>query len=138
LPGAFHSPSAWRRFTSTIDVAQAAATHSPLTLTLKWLATYGPRIEAQIATRDPRGPHSTGAVEQILHALDRRLGDRAGSFTNRARMTKLLALMTLQLNGQADARRWADQLRERLYLTGGRPVNQRPHDDPKHSYSLIS
>lgn len=33
---------------------------------------------------------------------------------------------------------WAERIRERLYLTGGRPTNQGPHDDPKHSYSLIS
>lgn len=35
-------------------------------------------------------------------------------------------------------RAWADSIRERLYLTAGRPTNQRPYDDPKHSYSLIS
>ena len=121
-----------------IALEHAGGPHRPLTLTVNWLATYAPRIEAQIATRDPHGPHSTGAVEQHLHELDRRLRDRAGSFTNRARMAKLLALMTLELNGQADARRWADQLRERLYLAGGRAANQRPHDDPKGSYSLIA
>ena len=138
LPGAFHSPRAWRELTDAIDAEHAGGEHGPLTLTAKWLATYGPRIAQQVATRDRRGPHSTGAVEQVLHELDRRLRDRAGSFTNRARMAKLLALMTLELNQQADARRWADQLRERLYLAGGRPANQRPHDDPKGSYSLIA
>ena len=138
LPAAFHSPEKWQQLTHAIALEQADRSHGPLALTLKWLATYGQRIEAQIATRDPRGPHSTGAVEQHLHEIDRRLRDRAGSFTNRARMAKLLALMTLELNGRADARRWADQLRERLYLAGGRPTNQRPHDDPKGSYSLIA
>src|SRR5215218_4272220 len=68
----------------------------------------------------------------------RRIGDRVGSFTNRARMAKLLALMTLDLSGKADGREWADRLRERLYLAGGRTNNQRPHDDPKGSYSLIA
>jgi len=138
LPAAFHSPRAWRELTDAIDAEHTAGEPGPLTLILNWLATYGPRIAGQVATRDPHGPHSTGAVEQILHELDRRLRDRAGSFTNRARMAKLLALMTLELNHQADARRWADQLRERLYLAGGRPANQRPHDDPKASYSLIA
>ncbi len=138
LPAALHSPARWRELTDAIALEHAGGLHGPLTLTVNWLATYGPRIEAQIATRDPRGPHSTGAVEQILHELDRRLRDRTGSFTNRARMAKLLALMTLELNARADARHWADQLRERLYLAGGRPANQRPHDDPKGSHSLIA
>lgn len=138
LPHAFASPQAWRELTDAIDAEHQAGEHGPLTLTVNWLATYGPRIAAQAATRDPRGPHSTGAVEQILHKLDRRLRDRAGSFTNRARMAKLLALMTLELNHTADARTWADQLRERLYLAGGRPANQRPHDDPKGTHSLIA
>jgi hypothetical protein len=40
--------------------------------------------------------------------------------------------------GKADARDWADRLRERLYLAGGRPANQRPHDDPRGTYSLFS
>jgi len=138
LPAAFHSPTQWQQLTEAIALEHAGGQYGPLTLTLKWLATYGPRIEAQTATRDPHGPHSTGAVEQTLHTLDRRLRDRAGSFTNRARMAKLLALMTLELNGRADERRWADRLRERLYLAGGRPANQRPHDDPKGRYSLIA
>lgn len=138
LPGAFTSPQAWRELIDAIDAEHTTGEHAPLTLTVKWLATYGPRIAEQVATRDPHRPHSTGAVEQILHELDRRLRDRAGSFTNRARMAKLLALMTLELNRRADPRRWADQLRERLYLAGGRPINQRPHDDPKGRYSLIA
>jgi hypothetical protein len=53
-------------------------------------------------------------------------------------MAKLLALMTLDLNGQADGRQWADRIRERLYLAGGRPQKQRPHDDPKGTHSLIA
>jgi hypothetical protein len=89
-------------------------------------------------TRDPAGPNSTGPVEQVLREVDRRIGDRVGSFTNRARMAKLLTLMTLDLSGKADGRQWADRLRERLYLAGERPANQRPHDDPKGAPSLIA
>jgi hypothetical protein len=138
LPGAFHTPQAWRDLVDAIETEHVGGPHGPLTLAVRWLATYGPRAAAQIATRDPRDPHSTGAVEAILHQLDRRLHDRAGSFTNHARMSKLLALMTLELTGRADPRAWADQLREQLYLAGGRPTIQRPHDDPKGNYSLIS
>jgi hypothetical protein len=53
-------------------------------------------------------------------------------------MTKLLALMTLDLAGRADGRQWADRLRERLYLAGGHPSNQRPHDEPKGTHSLMA
>lgn len=138
VPGAFRTPQAWHELVDAIKTERAGGTHGPLTVARRWVETYGPRVEAQIATRDPRGPHSTGAVEAILHELDRRLADRAGSFTNRARMTKLLDLMTLELTGRADPRAWADHIRERLYLAHGRPANQRPHDDPKGSYSLTA
>lgn len=60
----------------------------------------------------------------------RRLHHRAGSFTNRARMAKLLALMTLELTGRANPRAWADRIHERLYLTAGHPINQRPTTTP--------
>jgi hypothetical protein len=138
LPTAFHTPHAWRELLDAITAESDSDDDYSFTLTLRWLETYGARIEAQIATRGPEGSYSTGAVEAVLRELDRRLHHRAGSFTNRARMNKLLALMTLELMGQADPRAWADRIRERLYLTAGHPTNQRPHDDPKHSYSLIS
>jgi hypothetical protein len=43
-------------------------------------------------------------------------------------MNKLVALMALDLRGQADGRAWADRLRERTYLLGGSPPEQRPHN----------
>jgi len=46
--------------------------------------------------------------------------------------------MTLDLLGKADGRDWADRVQEQLYLAGGRPENQRPHDDPKGIFSLFS
>ena len=131
---AFHSTEAWTRLE---DAIRAEHEHGPLTLAIKWLDTYGQIAKAQIPTRDPHGVNSTGPVEQILREIDRRIGDRVGSFTNRARLSKLLDLMTLDLLGKADGRDWADRLRERLYLAGGRPTNQRPHDDPKGVHSLF-
>jgi hypothetical protein len=138
LPHAFASPRAWEQLVGAIEADHNAGEHSSLTLATRWLQTYGLRIQTQVANRDPNRPNSTGPVEKMLVEIDRRIGDRIGSFTNRARMAKLLALMTLDLNGHADGRQWADRLRERLYLAGGRPNNQRPHDDPKGTYSLIS
>jgi hypothetical protein len=52
-------------------------------------------------------------------------------------MNLLLGLMTLHANGVADARLWADRLRERLHPLGGVPPRQRPHDDPKGQRSLL-
>jgi hypothetical protein len=138
LPSAFYSPQAWATLTAAIHDEHDAGENRSLKLAVKWLETYGPIAAAQAATRDPNRPNSTGPVEKALREVERRLGDRIGSFTNRARMTNLLALMALDLNGRADGREWADRLRERLYLAGGRPTNQRPHDDRKGIYSLIS
>jgi len=128
LADAFHTPQAWDALTQAIRDEHLVGEHRPLTLAVRWLETYGPRAEAQIATRDPNRPHSTGPVEQVLREVDRRIGDRVGSFTNRARMRQLLALMTLDMTGRADHRQWADRLRERLFLAGGRPTRHRPHE----------
>lgn len=138
LATALHTPQTWATLDRAIRDEHACGEHRPLTLAIKWLETYGPKIESQTATREPDRPNSTGPVEKVLREINHRLGDRIGSFTNQTRMVKLLALMTLDIRGTADAREWADRLRERLYLTGGRPTNQRPHDDPKGTYSLIS
>jgi hypothetical protein len=73
-----------------------------------------------------------------LADVKRRLEDRAGVLTNLARMNKLLALMALDLRGQTDSRAWADRPRERTYLAGGHPAQQRPHDDPNGIASLTA
>jgi hypothetical protein len=137
LRDAFHTPEAWTALEDAIRAEHAHGEHGPLDLAIKWLSTYGRIAQAQIPTRDPHGINSTGPVEQILREVDRRIGDRVGSFTNRARLAKLLDLMTLDMLARADGREWADRLRERLYLAGGRPTNQRPHDDPKGVHSLF-
>lgn len=137
LLDAFHNQRAWRALDQAIRAEHATGEHRPLMLAVRWMETYGRIAEAQIATRDPHGINSTGPVEQILREVDRRIGDRVGSFTNRTRLAKLLNLMTLDLLGKADGRDWADRLRERLHLAGGRPENQRPHDDPKGVHSLF-
>jgi hypothetical protein len=137
LPDAFHSLEGWDRLERTIQIEHTDGEHRPLGLAVKWLDAYGQIARAQIPTREPNGLNSTGPVEQILREVDRRIGDRVGSFTNRARLSKLLNLTTLDMLGKADSRQWADRLRERLYLAGGRPENQRPHDDPKGVHSLF-
>jgi hypothetical protein len=137
LPDAFHSLKAWDRLDSAIRAEHTHGEHRPLGLAVKWLDSYGQIARAQIPSREPNGLNSTGPVEQTLREIDRRMGNRVGSFTNRHRLAKLLNLMTLDLLGKADAREWADRLKEQLYLAGGRPQNQRPHDDPKGVHSLF-
>lgn len=137
LPNAFRSPQAWSALDYAIREEHASGPHGPLALAVKWLETYGQIAKTQTATRNPYSINSTGPVEQTLREVERRIGDRIGSFTNRARLTKLLNLMTLDMLGKADGRDWADRLRERLYLAGGRPQNQRPHDDRKGVHSLF-
>ena len=103
LLDAFHSLEAWDRLERAIRAEHAGGEHRPLGLAVRWLDTYGQIARAQIPTRDPNGLNSTGPVEQVLREIDRRIGDRVGSFTNRARLAKLLNLMTLDLLGKADA-----------------------------------
>jgi hypothetical protein len=137
LPDAFRTLEGWGRLEHAIEAERVYGQHRPLALAVKWMNGYGQIAKAQISTRDPHAINSTGPVEQTLREIDRRIGDRVGSFTNRARLSKLLDLMTLDLRGQADGRAWADQLRERIYLASGRPRDQRPHDDPKGIPSLF-
>jgi hypothetical protein len=138
LGPAFHSPARWRAFVAAVRGEHSARTHGPLTGLLRWIDDYGELIERQAATRDPNVPNSTSPVEAPLSEIKRRLEDRAGVFTNLARMNKLLALMALDLRGQTDGRAWADRLREHTYLAAGHAPEQRPHDDAKDIASLTA
>jgi hypothetical protein len=136
LGPAFYAPARWRAFVDAVEGEHRARTHGALTGLLDWIDDHGELIERQAATRDPCVPNSTSPIEAPLAEIKRRLQDRAGVFTNLARMNKLLALMALDLRGQTDGRAWADRLRERTYLAGGHAPHQRPHDDPLDVASL--
>jgi hypothetical protein len=138
LGPAFYAPSRWRAFVDAVEGEHAAGAHGALTGLLGWIDHHGELIERQSATRDPRFPNSTSPIEAPLAEVRRRLEDRAGVFTNLARMNKLLALMALDLRGETDGRAWADRLRERTHLAGGHATEQRPHDDPKGTASLTA
>ena len=105
---------------------------------MRWLEYYGETVAAQLRIRSSLGPNSIGAVEAVLRQVDHAFQGRSQSFGNRARLNLLLALMALHQNGDADARRWADRLRERLHPRGGVPPRQRPHDDPRNRPSLLT
>jgi hypothetical protein len=121
---------------------QARRTHTrgtpPLPALARWLDNYGQTIAAQLKTRSSLGPNSIGAVEAALHQVERAFLGRSQSFGNRTRLNNVLGLMTLHANGDADPRRWADRLRERLHARGGIPPQQRPHDDRRGRPSLLA
>jgi len=127
----------WARFE-----AQARASHQaaspPLPALARWLDNYAEIVAAQLKTRSSLGPNSIGAVEAALRQIDRAFQGRSQSFANRARLNLLLELMTVHANGQADPRRFADRLRERLHPRAGIAPHQRPHDDPRNQPSLIA
>lgn len=112
--------------------------HGSLQMALDFIDTYGPQIRDQTQRREPSVPNSTSPVEAPLRTIKSRLQDRAGVFTNQARMDWLLALMALDLRGQCDARQWADLLRQRTYLAGGHAPHQRQLDDPRGVTSLTA
>jgi hypothetical protein len=128
-----------KRWTDFVEACEDEAATQPRAMAgvMRWFGNYGELIEAQVATRRPELPNSTGACEAMLRLVGERLGDRVGSFTNRARMEKLLKLMTADMRQKSSGRVWADRVRERIYLAGGHARHQRPHDDPKGSYSLL-
>ena len=127
----------WTRFAT-----QARHTHQqaspPLPALARWLDNYAELVAAQLQTRSPLGPNSIGAVEAALRQVHRAFQGRSQSFSNRARLNLLLDLMTLHTTGQADPRRFADRLRERLHPHGGTAPHQRPHDDPRNQPSLTA
>ncbi len=137
LERALFSTFDWDRFVHAVKHEDQTAT--PMPAALRWVGTYGPRVRDQAANRD-RGPYSTGAVEttNLKHASEL-IGERANRLGNRARTTKLLDLLTLGLNGQANERAFAKAIRLHLEGHRGRPLlHQRPHDDPKGHPSLFT
>jgi hypothetical protein len=136
LERALFSPWDWDRFASAVEHEDRHGT--PMPAALRWIAQRGQRIRTQAANRD-RGPYSTGAVEAInLKLATELIGERANRLANRRRTIKLLDLLTLDLNGNANERDFAKAIR--VYLEGhqGRPqLPQRPHDDLKGNPSLF-
>jgi hypothetical protein len=118
-------------------VKAAAATEPGFKGALKWLDRHGPRVVAQAGTTTLTGPNSTGGCEATLGQISRRLADRTGRMTNRARLRRLLALMAAEINGAADQQAWTERIQEALLAAGGRPMPQRHHDDPSGYSSLL-
>jgi hypothetical protein len=115
----------------------AAAAEPGFKLALKWLDRHGPRSAAQASTRTLAGPNSTGGCEATLGQISRRLADRTGRMTNRARLRRLLALMAAEINGEADEQAWTERIQQALLTAHGRAPAQRRADDPRGHPSLL-
>jgi hypothetical protein len=115
----------------------AAAVEPAFKVALKWLDRHGPRIVAQASTRTLTGPNSTGGCEATLGQISRRLADRTGRMTNRARLRRLLALMAAEINGEADEQAWTERIQDALLTAHGHAPAQRRADDPRGHPSLL-
>ena len=134
LATAFISPRKWLDFAAAVRFKQHGLVWPP-TGALDFIDRNElAQIKAQAATRSQVVPNSTSRVEAVLRELKVRLKDRACVFTNRIRMNRMLTLMAIELNGQANGRSWADLVRRRIYTVGGRPPHQRQTDDPKKTF----
>ena len=88
-------------------------------------------IEAQILKRPPQRsqrasfPLTTAALEQALGQIDRYIGWRSGRLQNRKRLNRLLLLMQLELNGDANRSNYKQTIRDWLISNDGRPRGRR-------------
>ncbi|HEX2401587.1 MAG TPA: hypothetical protein VHJ79_16605, partial [Mycobacterium sp.] len=71
-------------------------------------------VRAQIATRAPAGPNTTGALEEFFHQLEQTIGDRAANLTNKIRTDALLKLIAARRNGWINEAHWAELIRDHL------------------------
>lgn len=80
-----------------------------------------PQLEKRPEWPDKANPNGTGALEQELNWLRSKIDYRAGMFTNRERLNRMLMLMMLKRNRLADEREYAEKIREWLLTNGGHP-----------------
>jgi hypothetical protein len=107
------------------------------------VAVNGPTIEAQVARRPPTfSPAPADAPDYLgagaAHASDlRALYPRRYALKNRERLTRLLMLMQLHINGDDDVQAYSKTIRQRLEANGGRSQGRRRAiADPTGSPSL--
>lgn len=124
----------WQRLDHELRARQhTTGNYGPI---LTRLAGIDDLVRAQIATRAPAGPNTTGALEEFFHQLDETIGDRAAKLTNKVRTDALLKLIAARRNGWINQTRWAELIREHLTRHHGHAPQQRQHTDPKGAPSL--
>ena len=124
LEGAFSGPHVWEAFKqrlATEGVKEANA----------WVERWDPIVSWQLQRRplvSRRGadyPLTTGGLEAKLEFVKAAIGWRRYGFKNRARLDRLLMLIELQQNGQADQTAYARIIRDWLLANGGRAKTRR-------------
>ena len=85
---------------------------------------------------EPRGPRSTGALEEFFRQLENTIGDRASRMTNKTRTDALLRLIAARRNGWLNETAWAELIRDHLARSRGRAPHQRRHVDSRSAPSL--
>jgi len=107
----------------------------------RWHARQRRQLPALWAKHQPGMPRGTGALEHCLDRIDRALAERSLRFRNLGRLERLLAMLLLQLNGEADERCYASIIRDYLLRHGGRSPSAvgrwRSLADPKPAGSSL-
>lgn len=135
---AFINPYFWEHFTVV-----AYRHREKVPKLIDWIETYGPMIEQQLWNR-PRpatrkiNPITTGGLEVKLDPLKDWLTPRTHGFLNRERLNRLLMLMQLQINEQADLDSYIRSIRDWLTSRDGQPKPRRLIADPYGTSSLLS
>lgn len=135
LPYAFQNRYSWDRFEAEVlkqhqMVGMAGAQ--------RWMRQQKGKVLAQLPHRPAYGPYAIGATEAALSSVKEILADRHASMTNLPRARKLLKLVHLDLIGKVDEVRWTEKIRRELIRRRGWAPKQRPHDDPKGTWSLVA
>lgn len=124
------------------ELAAALATLAEVPPKLaSWVERQRKSLPALWAKRQPDMPRGSGPLEQKLDAISAALHQRRFRFRNLGRLERLLALMLLSLNGDADERDYAriiaDHLKSHAGQLAGGLRGWRQLADPKRSGSSL-
>jgi len=130
-------PEEWAKFLALVE---AHIPHDKVELR-GWLVTNEPLIRVQWELHDERraGPVGSGGVEGVIREfLGKHVKRRAGRITNVGRFNRTLALMTLNLRGDARHARYAGLLRTHFAAHDNKSgvVAWNARQDPKDERSL--
>jgi Transposase, Mutator family len=130
VEAAFTGPSFWKPFVRDARAADIPRLQS-------WLDGAGRVVEDQFRRRGPRRlrpadmPLSTSPMDGLIEPIRAALHSRRYGLKNRERTNRLILLMHLQANRQADSLAYATSIRAWLQANGGRPrVARRGVADP--------
>jgi hypothetical protein len=91
-----------------------------------------------LGRRKEGNPRTLGGLETKLDRLKRWIDPRIHGFRNRERLERLLMLMQLELNGQANVDDYTRSIRKWLLTRDGQPAPRRMIIDSYGTSSLIS